>query len=211
MRKVVAATNFNIYTIQRLLVSLPIILFSLSVHEFAHAYVSWKLGDPTAERAGRLTLQPWAHLDPIGTLMLIISTLSGFGFGWAKPVPINPANYRNPVKGTFLVSLAGPSSNLVLAAAFAVLFRLMPNIMEVSWAVGYFIFYGVAINLGLFLFNLIPVPPLDGSGILVYFLRGRLRESYERLRPFGLLILLALIFTDVLSVPFRFLLRLLIG
>lgn len=207
----VAATNFNIYTIQRLLVSLPIILFSLSVHEFAHAYVSWKLGDPTAERAGRLTLQPWAHLDPIGTLMLIISTLSGFGFGWAKPVPINPANYRNPVKGTFLVSLAGPSSNLVLAAAFAVLFRLMPNIMEVSWAVGYFIFYGVAINLGLFLFNLIPVPPLDGSGILVYFLRGRLRESYERLRPFGLLILLALIFTDVLSVPFRFLLRLLIG
>ena len=162
----VAATNFNIYTIQRLLVSLPIILFSLSVHEFAHAYVSWKLGDPTAERAGRLTLQPWAHLDPIGTLMLIISTLSGFGFGWAKPVPINPANYRNPVKGTFLVSLAGPSSNLVLAAAFAVLFRLMPNIMEVSWAVGYFIFYGVAINLGLFLFNLIPVPPLDRKSVV---------------------------------------------
>ncbi len=189
---------------------MPIILFSLSVHEFAHAYVSWKLGDSTAERAGRLTLRPWAHLDPIGTLMLIISTLSGFGFGWAKPVPINPANYRNPVKGTFLVSLAGPSSNLVQAVIFAMVIHL-PVFGSFPWPVQDLIKAGVLINIGLFLFNLIPVPPLDGSGILVYFLRGRLREQYERFRPYGLIFLLILIFTDVLQYPFFFLLRLLIG
>ncbi|MGE5529792.1 MAG: site-2 protease family protein [Patescibacteria group bacterium] len=200
--------------IRTLLLSLPVVFFALSVHEFAHAYVSKRLGDPTAERAGRLTLLPWAHLDPFGTLMLIISRLSGFGFGWAKPVPINPSYYRNPAQGVFLVSLAGPAANFVTAVPFGLLMRL-PLFSGFPPAVRELIFSAVLINLGLFLFNLIPVPPLDGSGILAYFLHGRARYRFQMMQRYGFVILLALIMTGlvnrILIHPFIFLFRLLTG
>lgn len=193
-----------------LLLSLPIILFALSAHEFAHAYVSFRLGDPTAARAGRLTLLPWVHLDPLGTLMLILSRLSGYGFGWAKPVPIDPSYYKNPARGILLVSAAGPLANLFLAGVFGLFVRL-PWFLGAPWALQEFILSGVLINLGLFLFNLIPVPPLDGAGILSYFLRGRLRYAYRRIGEFGLVLLVLIIATGVLAYPLRFLFYLLTG
>lgn len=196
--------------VRGLLVSLPIILFALSAHEFAHAYVSFRLGDPTAARAGRLTLLPWVHLDPLGTLMLVISRLSGYGFGWAKPVPIDPSYYRNPAQGVFLVSLAGPLANLSLAALFGLVVRL-PGFLGAPVIVQEFVVSGVLINLGLFLFNLIPVPPLDGSGILAYLLRGRVRRGYHRMGEFGLVILILIIMTGVLVYPLAFLFYLLTG
>ncbi|MCL6615016.1 MAG: site-2 protease family protein [Firmicutes bacterium] len=196
--------------VRGLLVSLPIILFALSAHEFAHAYVSFRLGDPTAARAGRLTLLPWVHLDPLGTLMLVISRLSGYGFGWAKPVPIDPSYYRNPAQGVFLVSLAGPLANLSLAALFGLVVRL-PGFLGAPAILQEFVVSGVLINLGLFLFNLIPVPPLDGSGILAYLLRGRVRRGYHRMGEFGLVILILIIMTGVLVYPLAFLFYLLTG
>lgn len=188
----------------QLLLSLPIVLFSLSAHEFMHAYVSWRLGDPTAKQAGRLTLSPWAHLDPIGTLMLVL-----LRFGWAKPVPIVPSNYRNPAKGVFLVSLAGPAANFALALLFSLVLRYASAVLP--WYGELFLINGVVLNLSLFLFNLIPVPPLDGSGILLYFLRGRSLEIFRRLQPFGPLFLLVILMTDVHLIPLGILLKLLVG
>ncbi|NLG84484.1 MAG: site-2 protease family protein [Firmicutes bacterium] len=193
-----------------LLLSLPIILFALSAHEFFHAYVSFRLGDPTAARAGRLTLLPWVHLDPLGTLMLILSYLSGYAFGWARPVPIDPSYYRNPARGVLLVSAAGPLANLFLAGLFGLCVRL-PWFLQAPWVVQEFILAGVTINLGLFLFNLIPVPPLDGAGILGYFLRGRLRVAHRRMREIGLVLLVVIIVTGGLVYPLRFLFYLLTG
>lgn len=203
-------------TFYQFLLALPIVLFSLAAHEFMHAYVSHRLGDPTAKDAGRLTLSPLAHLDPIGTLMLVASSLSGFGFGWAKPVPINPAYYRNPVKGTFQVSLAGPLTNLALAIPFGLLIRFwIPP--YVSWAIRLeqLLWLGMSINLGLFLFNLIPLPPLDGSEILAYFLRRGARERYMQLQQYGPLILIMLVLTRLINFiimkPFSILVWLLTG
>ena len=107
----------------KLILAGPLILFSLVVHEFAHGYTSVKLGDPTPRWQGRLTLNPLAHLDPLGTLMLILTIIRGVGFGWAKPVQINPTYYKNPLRGSMLVACAGPLSNLMLALFFALLFR----------------------------------------------------------------------------------------
>lgn len=169
------------------LYALPAILVSLSFHELAHAYVSFKNGDPTARNLGRLTMNPLKHLDPLGTLMLAISMYSGFGFGWAKPVPINPSYYRNQKRGMILVSLAGPCSNLLLAYIFSFPMALIAlnsgaditvkdiyNSGIVIFGTGYslqIIVFNICrffymINIGLAIFNIIPIPPLDGSKIL---------------------------------------------
>jgi len=168
-----------------ILYAIPAILFSLSFHEMAHAYASYRLGDPTAKRLGRLTLNPLRHLDPLGTLMLIISMYSGFGFGWAKPVPIDPTYYKNYKRGTVLVSLAGPLSNLFLAFVFSLPMAVIGMNNGISTSNIYNSIYGIygrgfsaeviifnisrffyMVNIGLAVFNLIPVPPLDGSKIL---------------------------------------------
>lgn len=167
------------------LYAIPAILISLSFHELSHAFVSYKNGDPTAKNLGRVSLNPFRHLDPLGTLMLIISMQSGFGFGWAKPVPINPAYYKNRKRGTVLVSLAGPLSNLLLAFVFS--FPMAYIAMKSGFSageaydssVGIFgrglsaevIIFNICrffymINIGLGVFNTIPIPPLDGSKIL---------------------------------------------
>jgi len=175
-----------------LLYALPAILISLSFHEMAHAYVSYRHGDPTAKYLGRLTMNPLRHLDPIGTLMLVISMFSGFGFGWAKPVPIDPSYYRDKKRGTVLVSLAGPASNLLLAFLFSFPMALIGikngvGIREVFdstrgiYGLAFtlqFILFNICrsfyvINIGLAIFNLIPVPPLDGSRLLTAVLPPR--------------------------------------
>jgi len=167
--------------------ALPAILISLSFHEMSHGYASYRLGDPTAYRLGRVTLNPLKHLDPIGTLLLVASMFSGFGFGWAKPVPIDPTYYRNPRRDTVLVSLAGPVSNLLLAFIFAFPMAIIGakngyptgDILNSSYIFSGFSWqailfnissYFYMINIGLATFNILPIPPLDGSKILTAIL-----------------------------------------
>ena len=174
------------------------LVISLTIHEFSHAWSAYELGDATARNQGRLTLNPIAHLDPIGALMIVFMSISGVGIGWAKPVPVNPFNLRtNPRVGMGLTSAAGPFSNLVLAALFAIPLRLGLNLPSLVQS---FFFVMVMVNVSLALFNLIPLPPLDGfsvvQGIIGTF---RTRWAYEwgarldKLMPFGPVILLGLL------------------
>lgn len=184
-----------------LILTLPIILFSLVIHEFAHGLVSYQLGDPTPKLRGRLTLNPLAHLDPFGTLMIIVTMIKGFGFGWAKPVPIDPRYYKNPPKGLMLVALAGPAANITLAFLFGLPLRLLnmgfwPSAFgtELAFLLIQFFYTGLILNLGLAFFNLLPVPPLDGSRLVRYFLRGRAFLLYTKIERYGFLVLFALLF-----------------
>lgn len=172
-----------------------ILLLSFSVHEFSHAAAADALGDDTPRLAGRLTLNPLAHLDLWGSLLLLIA-----GFGWAKPVPINPANLQHRTgAGVMLTSLAGPTSNFLMAVLAAVPLRL--GLVPVNTVNGpilpslyNFLFEFIFINLILMLFNLIPLAPLDGDKVLDYLLPERLQRWYERIRPFSPIILIALVF-----------------
>lgn len=177
--------------IQRAIIAAPAILFALTVHEFFHAWTAMKFGDDTAKNMGRLTLNPLAHLDLIGTIMMFAS---GFRFGWAKPVPVNPLNLRNPRVADFWISAAGPLSNFGLAFIFGTIFRLILNI-DTPHGVYQFLYFSVMINLSLACFNLIPLFPLDGSHIL----RNLLPESYgpaldkfETVSPFILIALIVM-------------------
>jgi Zn-dependent protease len=187
--------------------SLPAVLIAITVHEYAHGFVAYYYGDNTAKLAGRLTLNPIAHLDPIGTLMLLI-----FRIGWAKPVPINYGNLRHPKQDMIKVSFAGPFSNIVIAFLFAILLRVndvllqnillnylnhLPDLM-LTFIRGWFVFLqtGVLINLALAIFNLIPIPPLDGHHILLGILPPKWAQQYAKLNhTYGMIILLLLIWT----------------
>ncbi|MFA6170337.1 MAG: site-2 protease family protein [Candidatus Margulisiibacteriota bacterium] len=187
------------------IIALPILLVTITIHEFAHAFVADKLGDPTPRLAGRLTLNPISHLDPIGFLMLLLVR-----FGWAKPVPINPYNFRNPKQGSLFVSLAGPLSNFFVAWVVAVIFKNVP--LPNSYLVD-LVSYTIWINLSLGVFNLIPVPPLDGSHILEYFLPPHQYEVMVRLQQYSFLILIGIILfaMPILMTIIEFLYRLLVG
>ena len=179
--------------LQEMLLTLPWILLALSFHEFCHAWVSHRLGDPTPEQEGRLSLNPFAHIDPIGFIFLLF-----FRFGWAKPVQINPYYYKNPMRGTLWVSLAGPGANFILAILFTVIIRVGQPLGIPFELLRYFV-TGLYITLGLGFFNLIPIPPLDGSKVLRYFLKGNLGSYYDRFEPFGMFILLFLLVTPVIG------------
>ena len=173
--------------IAELLIIAPPILFALTIHEYAHGWVAYRLGDPTAKEAGRLTLNPLAHLDPIGTLMLFIIKL-----GWAKPVPINPYNFRNPREDMMWVSFAGPASNFLAAFGLAIVFKLVTASFPYGMSGGSFIDvlllmlrWGILINIILGVFNLIPIPPLDGSKILMGFLPPAAAYQMAKLERFG--------------------------
>lgn len=185
----------------RLILAAPHILFALVMHEFAHALTSVRLGDPTPERDGRLTLNPLAHLDPLGTLMIVLTMVGGVGFGWARPVMIDPSYYKNPQRGAVLVALAGPFTNFVLAVFFGLPLRLLnmgfrpqPGAGGMGGLVLQFLSLGVLLNLSLGCFNLLPVPPLDGSKIFRFFLRGNALRFYQQLEAYGFLILFGIIF-----------------
>jgi Zn-dependent protease len=184
------------YLLQAALMAV-VLLFSVVVHEVAHGYVALLNGDPTARMLGRLTLNPVPHIDPVGTILvplLLLISHAGILFGWAKPVPVNPLNYRNYRWGEFAVSAAGPVSNFVLAAIFAMLLRLNlgnPGLVQL-------IYFGVSINIILALFNLIPIPPLDGSHVLSILLPRELARLYDYLQPVGFILILVLFYTGIL-------------
>jgi Zn-dependent protease len=172
------------------LLSVPL-LYSIVLHELAHGWVAARMGDPTAQRLGRLTLNPLKHLDPIGTLLLFV-----FGFGWAKPVPVDVRNFREPRKGFILVSAAGIVVNTMLAFLALLVLRLAA---PQSSALTAFLYILAQVNLTLAAFNLIPIPPLDGSKILMGFLSGRLLHLMLHLERYGFIILIGLLYFDVLD------------
>ena len=180
-----------------------LILVAFPIHEFAHAYAAYRLGDSTARLFGRLTLNPAAHFDPAGGLILALSIiLSGgsFGFGWAKPTPVNPANLRGGQRGDALVALAGPLSNLILAAVAALIFRLIEAMGASlpSMAVQV-LFTFFSINLALMIFNLIPIPPLDGSHVLYALLDPPTAwRARAFLSQYGTIILMVAIFLPII-------------
>ena len=177
--------------------SLLVLLFSVIIHELAHGYVAYSLGDPTAKYEGRLTLNPLKHLDPFGSFILpLLLFISGspFLFGWAKPVPINPYNFTDKKYGDIKVSIAGPASNFLLALFFGIILRFIPDeILFNNFGIGIALGYIVSINIWLALFNLIPVPPLDGSWILFSLLPARLENVKVFLKQYGIVLLVLLI------------------
>jgi Zn-dependent protease len=199
--------------IRRLLLYIPVLLLSLTVHEFAHAWSARRLGDDTAERMGRLTLNPLAHADLFGTFIL---PLLNVPFGWAKPVPINPTRFRRGIdmgKGMMISALAGPLANVLLGVVSAVLLgivaRLSPDLGTSAGdgsparIASAFLFSMIQMNVVLAVFNLLPIPPLDGSRIVDAFLPARYREAWEGFSRFSMFILLALVFFGwrVIAVP----------
>ncbi|MEO8470366.1 MAG: site-2 protease family protein [Chloroflexota bacterium] len=184
-------------TIVRLSLVAIILLAALPIHEFSHALIAYRLGDGTAKLLGRLTLNPIVHFDPVGGTLLIVTLLlpgSGFIFGWAKPTPVNPTNLRGGRQSDALVALAGPVSNLILAAAAAIPFRVMiATGVDASLPLA-ILFLFIQINISLMIFNLIPLPPLDGSHVLLALVDPRTSWQLRTfLNQYGSLILLALI------------------
>ena len=194
----------HVETLQNVLFVAPVLLFSVIAHEYAHGYAALRQGDTTAKEMGRLTWNPIKHIDPF--LTIIMPLLMGLASGWrvmlggAKPVPVNPANYRNLRRGDIIVSLAGVATNGVIAIAATILIALLgllgraaPVTQETVAILQVMMIYGILINLGLIAFNLIPIPPLDGSHVVKYLLPPALAIRYVQLARFGFLILIALI------------------
>jgi Zn-dependent protease len=190
------------FNLERVLIALPVLLLSLTVHEFAHAWMALRQGDDTAYMLGRVTLDPRAHLDPIGSLLFPIIGI-GMGMpllGWARPVPTNPRKYRSYKRGDILVSLAGVMANAILAILFAALVfvfvmvvRGMQSPPQVTETIFQMLLMGVFANVGLIFFNLLPIPPLDGSHVFYHLLPPGLGASFRQLQPYGMLILWGLV------------------
>ena len=183
-----------------LLLTLPAVLWAISFHEFCHGYAAKLVGDPTAERSGRLSLNPLDHFDLVGTLMLLL-----VGFGWAKPVPINTRYFRHPRRDLVIVSLAGVAGNILTAVVCVLFLRFLgePWYRLAGRAGITVLIQMIAINVGLAAFNLIPVPPLDGSRVLEAFLPFRYLRYYYWLERYGMIILLVLLMTGIVDVLFN--------
>lgn len=208
----------------QIIIQLPILLIALTIHEFSHGYAAYVLGDDTAKRAGRLTLNPISHIDPLGLIMLFVARI-----GWAKPVPINPYNFNNYKRDTAITAAAGPAANFALAIVLSIVFNVLkkmnPDILTNSGGATLFwlgmLLYAILINLALGLFNLIPIPPMDGSKIIGGFMSDEAYFKYtarERQGAQILMIILLISFVFRLNIigaiimpPLNFFLRLLTG
>lgn len=174
----------------------------ISIHECAHAFMAFKLGDATAKHQGRLTLNPLAHLDPLGTIMLFVA-----GIGWGKPVPVNPYHFKNPVKDSALVSLAGPMSNFATALLFSIPLKYLPHVLPSQLSTLFMTIIDLSILLGIF--NMLPFPPLDGSKIFAVFVPKKAQNNYfnylEKFQPYFLVFILIDIFLIRRLLGFSFL------
>jgi Zn-dependent protease len=196
--------DFSLVMLRIVMMMVPFLL-SLTIHETAHAWTADKLGDPTARLMGRINLNPLAHADPIGTFVFpIIGAISGFMFGWAKPVPVNPINLKDYRRDVFWISLAGPLSNFILAFILTFLFvlffrfrNLIPQ--EIFTPLAQMMDFGIVINLALCFFNLIPLGPLDGAKILNRFLPEQAAQVLERFSAHGMMILMLMMFAGLLG------------
>lgn len=191
--------------LQRIAVWVLPVIFAITVHETAHGWMAWRLGDPTARMLGRLTLNPVKHIDPLGTLLVpgLLLMVGGFLFGWAKPVPVTWENLRKPKRDMALVALAGPVSNLLMAIFWALVIRLAMAVGDHLHDVAIYLLYagvaGIFINTLLMVLNLLPLPPLDGGRVAVGLLPGPLSWKLSRLEPYGFPILVLLLLTGMLG------------
>jgi Zn-dependent protease len=194
-------TGFTLF--EKILLGAVPVIFAITVHEVAHGWVANRLGDPTARMLGRLTLNPLKHIDPVGTVILpaILLSLGGFVFGWAKPVPVDWRNLRHPKRDMALVAAAGPTANFVMLIGWALVgaFAAQGGSAGIAGPLYFMAAIGILINAVLMVLNLLPLPPLDGSRVVAALLPPELERPYSRLERWGLLILLVLMFSGVLS------------
>ena len=204
-------------------ISLFVLLFAITVHEASHGWAAKRMGDPTAFDLGRVSLNPLVHIDPIGTVVLplMLVLIGAPAFGWAKPVPVNPYNLRHPRRDNLVISAAGPAANLLTSIGAMVLLLVLkftvpgvraflqsPALFRAILPQGFYplqglaliLYFAVIINIYLAAFNMIPVPPLDGSGILLGILSERAAARYDKFRPYGFFIVLALLYLNVLDI-----------
>ncbi len=198
-------------TIQKIAVVTPPLIFAIVLHEVAHGWIANKLGDHTARDMGRLTLNPISHIDLFGTIIMPILCILAHSpiFGYAKPVPINPYNFRDPKKGMAISSIAGPGVNILMAISFSFLLRVVIPVIEGSlpkqsaelfaMPLALMFGYGIVINVALAILNMIPIPPLDGSRIVYWILPDKYATAYYKLERYGLIILILLLYTNILS------------
>ena len=213
MLRQLLSEGFSLELLLSFLLSLPILLFSLACHEVAHGYIAYKMGDPTARNLGRLTLNPLKHLDPMGTILMLL-----VGYGWAKPVPINTRYFKNPKKGMVLTALAGPVTNLLLGLILSIICAPFPILMmnlivkestsvfaiTITSIIYETLYFGAYLNITLAVFNLIPLPPFDGSRIFLSFLPPKWYFGIMKYEQYILIVVLALFYLDILTFPVAF-------